>query len=357
MEISLYNEHYKSTYRKRVSKIIALIITILILLMMFLWMKYSVIKKRNIIEKHYDEIDWMRFTPKPIVVEKKASSASNKEKSPESAKAKSVQRIRVDNLLDQLNLSSLNLETKSLQKTGKSRKTSMNKKIKVEISSSSFESDFNLSFDENSPLISSSITRNNRKKSGNVEINALSGTDAGSGLASLGEEIGADLKGPTSFGMGGGGNGISVGLKDIGAFGEDFEDFSGLYRPLVEWMKLHPAKLPPVVNKFMSFQPGDLTSWVNFNIQDRIFEMFLLCVEATYEVRIVLVEKDFVTYLIDQGFKKKSNYLRVGKIVRLENGEILKFGTNLMPANNKHTVEFYQIFLSWWEEVKNEVES
>jgi hypothetical protein len=84
--------------------------------------------------------------------------------------------------------------------------------------------------------------------------------------------------------------------------------------------------------------------------------MFLLCIEASYEVRIVLVDGPEVTYLIDQGFRKRSNFLRAGSIDRLPDNEILKFGTNLRPAESERAATFYQVFLSWWEQVKHEVE-
>jgi hypothetical protein len=106
----------------------------------------------------------------------------------------------------------------------------------------------------------------------------------------------------------------------------------------------------------MGFQPGNLTSQVTFSIDNRRFEMFLLCVEATYEVRICLVEGNEVTYLIDQGFKKQSNYLRLGSLAWLPTGEIHRFGSVLREASDQRTQDFYQIFLSWWETVKHEVE-
>jgi hypothetical protein len=213
----------------------------------------------------------------------------------------------------------------------------------------------NLTFDEESPLLPSFSGRGkNNQTRGAVGLVAGEGESLGKGLGAFKDDVGADLQGPQTFGRGGGT--VRIGLKRIEDFGESYDDLSSIYKPLVEWMKRNPAELPDVVKRFMRYQLGDLTSWVPFSVENRVFEMFLLCVESTYEVRIALIEQLDVTYLIDQGFRKKSNFLRVGAIERIENNEILKFGTNLRPPSDRRATDFYQIFLSWWEEVKHEVE-
>ncbi len=148
---------------------------------------------------------------------------------------------------------------------------------------------------------------------------------------------------------------VKIDLKGLNDFGNDYRNFTPIYRGLVEWARRHPADLPEVVDRFMGFQPGNLTSRAIFNIGGRRFEMLLVCAESTYEVRVVLIEGDVVTYLIDEGFKKQSNYLRLGALTRQTDGEITSFSSMLREASDRRTQEFYQIFLSWWDTVKDEV--
>jgi len=145
-----------------------------------------------------------------------------------------------------------------------------------------------------------------------------------------------------------------VRLKGLDDFG-DYRNFTPIYRTLVEWMRRHPATLSDVVNRFMGYQSGNLTASEKFVVSGRRFEIFLLCVEATYEIRVCMVEGSDITYLIDQGFKKQSNYLRTGALNREPNGNILLFGSVMREASDRRAQEFYQIFLSWWETVKHEV--
>jgi hypothetical protein len=70
---------------------------------------------------------------------------------------------------------------------------------------------------------------------------------------------------------------------------------------------------------------------------------------------VVLIDGNEVTYLIDEGFKKHSNYLRLGSLTRQTDGEIMRFGSMMREASDRRTQEFYQIFLSWWDTVKDEV--
>jgi hypothetical protein len=134
-------------------------------------------------------------------------------------------------------------------------------------------------------------------------------------------------------------------------------DVSAIYKALAEWMRGHSSELPIVVKEFGGYMPGVLTSKVEFYAGQRYFELYLLCFESSYEVRIILVEGENVTFLIDQGFKKQSDFLRSGFVSRnAETNEITGFGTELKPVGDKQTDEFYQIFMSWWESVKHEVE-
>lgn len=146
----------------------------------------------------------------------------------------------------------------------------------------------------------------------------------------------------------------TLALKD---FDRDKIEVSEIFKALIEWMKLHPVALPPVIKQFLEYRYGGLTSSVDFKINRRSFEMFLLCFEGNYEVRIALVEKNEVTYLIDQGFTKESQKLRAGTVSRLPgSSNIATLETQPLSIGHKKNKEFYDIFLSWWETVKHEVE-
>lgn len=121
-----------------------------------------------------------------------------------------------------------------------------------------------------------------------------------------------------------------------------------ILRKLSEWMKRNPTPLPDAAKKFMEYKSNDLTSRVEFEIDGRVFEIFLLCIENIYEIKICLIEGKQTTLLKDQGFTQTSHFLRTGTVHRTQN-EILAFGTEQKPASKRETQEFYQIFLSWWK--------
>lgn len=129
-------------------------------------------------------------------------------------------------------------------------------------------------------------------------------------------------------------------------------DISVIIDDLMEWMKKHPSQFIPVVKSFMMYEMGDLTSRVTFQHRDRHFEFYLLYKPNRREIRVCLVEGNQSTMLIDSGFKKQSNYLRTGAITRDINREIFAFSTSQLPANEEKTMEFYQVFLTWWDQVK-----
>ncbi|MDZ7332270.1 MAG: hypothetical protein ONB31_09860 [candidate division KSB1 bacterium] len=129
-------------------------------------------------------------------------------------------------------------------------------------------------------------------------------------------------------------------------------DISVIIDDLMEWMKRHPSQFIPVVRSFMMYETGDLTSRVTFQHRDRRFEFYLLYKPNRREIRICLVEGNQSTMLIDSGFKKQSNYLRTGSITRGTDREIFAFSTSQLPANEQKTMEFYQVFLTWWDQVK-----
>ena len=131
-------------------------------------------------------------------------------------------------------------------------------------------------------------------------------------------------------------------------------DISVIIDQLMLWMKKHPYEFNHVVKSFMMYEKNDLTSKVVFKYKDRVFELCLLYKEKIKEIRICLLEGEQSTMLIDSGFKKQSNYLRTGNISRIEDNTIFSFSTSQYPASEKKTSDFYQFFLSWWEQAKKE---
>lgn len=345
--------------RRNKQKLAASTLTAVVLLCLYLLMNGFAIPKRDLIAKRYDDINWMRFKPKPIrfdKVEETVPNEGNEREIEPISNQPAIERVELDIFLEQLDLGAIKLETRTLESPGNAASQAQPENLRIDLDATSIAGDLNLTFDEASPLLPSFRGRGkNTSAKGNVGVIAREGEAIAKGLGTFDDNVGADLQGPQAFGRSGGT--IRIGLKKLEEFGEGYDDFSAIYKPLIEWMKRHPAELPDVVKRFMSYHPGDLTSWVPFSVENRDFEMFLLCVEVTYEVHIALVEQLEVTYLIDQGFRKKSNLLRVGTIERLANDEILKFGTNLRPPGDKRAAQFYQIFLSWWEEARHEVEN
>jgi len=131
-------------------------------------------------------------------------------------------------------------------------------------------------------------------------------------------------------------------------------DISVIIDQLMLWMKKHPYQFNEVVKSFMMYEKNDLTSKVVFRNKDRVFELYLLYKEKIKEIRICLLESNQSTMLIDSGFKKQSNYLRTGNVSRFDDRKIFSFSTSQYPASEKKTSEFYQFFLSWWEQAKKE---
>lgn len=126
-----------------------------------------------------------------------------------------------------------------------------------------------------------------------------------------------------------------------------------IFVDLRNWMKNNSTDLPEVIKKFMGYDSLDLASKIQFRVEDRIFNMYLVCKESILEIRICLIEGNQATMLIDRGFKKKSHYLRIGNTNRV-NGKILSFGTTREAPSDEKTHEFYQIFISWWRSMGKE---
>ncbi len=146
-----------------------------------------------------------------------------------------------------------------------------------------------------------------------------------------------------------GGMSVEVGLRDLDDFGEDYENVD--LRLLIKWMRENPAELPPGVRRHVGYEPHHLSSVIYFEVGGRQYELYLMCVESRYEVHVVLVEEGETTYLVDRSFQQQSRSLRVGSVQRTE-GEIVSIQSRQQAAGSERADEFYQIFLSWWEETK-----
>ncbi len=335
-------------------KSIAALVTGIILLIAFLAMNIAAIPHRDLISEHYDQINWTRFIPRPSPpAPSEQPEARKREEAPRRATEPVIKRIDLKQLEDQLKLADLSLPSRNIEAPGRSQPKPQTSRVDLQSLDTQSFSDFNLSLDKNSPLISAPRTGRKGGSRSGLAVQSSDTEEAGLGDASFGDDVGADLKGAQAIG---GGDQGEIDLKALAEFDAGAENFSPIYQPLIEWMKRHPAVLPPVARRFMNHRPGHLTSRVQFQMDGRRFDMLLLCVEASYEVRIVLIENREVTYLIDEGFRKKSNFLRAGELDRLPDGSILKFSTNLRPAGSQRTRQFYRIFLSWWDSVKHEVE-
>jgi hypothetical protein len=168
----------------------------------------------------------------------------------------------------------------------------------------------------------------------------------------IGGDRGARLAGPR--GRDGDGAGVEVGLRDLDEFGEDYSTIN--YNALVEWMKENPADLPVPVRRLMRdgrWDPSFLTSRIPFYIDERQFDLLLMVIEERLEVHILLVENLDATYLIDYGLRGQSSYLRVGG-VGYQDQDIADVDSQMRNASRDQTEEFYAIFLSWFETIKEE---
>jgi len=149
---------------------------------------------------------------------------------------------------------------------------------------------------------------------------------------------------------------MNVPIKKASELGDDYANLSPIYKELIEWMKKNPAKLTSVIRRFMGYRNGDLTSKTRVTLSDRFFEIFLVCHEKQYEIRICIVESQRATLLIDKGFRRQSNYFRIGNVSRDKSHRIFSFGTSQESPSDARTDEFYRIFLTWWEQVNSNEE-
>ena len=143
---------------------------------------------------------------------------------------------------------------------------------------------------------------------------------------------------------------VEIKLRD--EVNEEDSDISELINELIIWMQDNPTSFSMVLKRFMNYEQGNLTSKVKFSVNNKVYDLYLLCKENIMEVRICLVHKEKSILLIDSGFKEKSNYLRKGDVRKNQSNQIVGFITRQENPSEEATKEFYQIFLSWWDTIK-----
>ena len=219
-------------------------------------------------------------------------------------------------------------------------------------------------FDALKGLDSPAMPQANRPGTGSqgaerLKIDLAEGSGAGSGTDGQGGSLlgGGDvLGGPKGRDLTAGGSSVEVGMRDLESFGENYAEVD--FKALVEWMRQNPRDLPVAVKQRMqrgNWDPSLLSSRVTFMIGDRSFDLLLMCKEELYEVHIMLVESVGVTYLIDRSFRQESNQLVTGTVRLGIDQDISVVSSRMRPASDQRNKEFYAIFLSWWDSVKDEI--
>ncbi|MEX2640091.1 MAG: hypothetical protein WD266_05370 [Balneolales bacterium] len=148
-----------------------------------------------------------------------------------------------------------------------------------------------------------------------------------------------------------------VGLRQLEATGQNQSSLDDILAGLLEWMRDNPAQLPRPVRRLMAegrWDPEFLTSRISITVEGKVYDILFMLKEELYEVHILLVENNQATYLIDRNFQKESNSLRVGEVQQYE-GDIATISSQMEAASDRKAKEFYQIFLTWWESVQQEV--
>ncbi len=342
-------------HRSNTDKLVASFVTTFFLIALYFFLRAAGLPEVKLKTETYDEINWTRFKPKPqkIVDEPKQATQPKSPKierpQPQPAPVAKVDLSSLKNSkLETLTGPRDHLQPNKISQPGPASK----QEVKIDLKNSSVLSGSQSLFGDSA----TKLRLPNQRASRGGQNNSTSLT--------VGTSTALNESGKTDYG---GGPHLSapagkkvqrgaapIAMKDLADFGDGYSDLSPIYHELIEWMKRNPAAFPAVVKRFMEHSPGDLTSIVPFQIGGRQFQMFLLCKEKLFEVRICLLEDSESTYLIDRGFKEKSSFLRVGGVNLDGRGNILSFETVREAASNSRTREFYQIFLSWWESVKSQ---
>ena len=342
------------TSQSNTDKIVAALVTTFFLCGMFVVLRMTSLPAVKQKTENYEEIDWAKFKPKPEkIVETPMPPEPIKTEKPKIIEAlpRSVPKPAVR----RVDLSTLqNMALEDIQKSQPLQRSAAKKEgaehSKIDLKKSSLSAGMNTLLGESSTKLDLPKSGRRGRKLSSTRITAGSGQSVGQNKGLAAASGGLSLGAPEAKDVGGGN--VDIRMIDMGDLGGDFSDLSPIYHELIAWMKRNPGRFPVVVKRFMEAVPGDLMATVNFYVDGRNFQMFLLCKEKLFEVRVCLLEEKELTYLIDRGLKENSSFLRIGSVNRAPTGKILSFGTVRKEASNSRTVGFYQVFFSWWESVK-----
>jgi hypothetical protein len=132
-------------------------------------------------------------------------------------------------------------------------------------------------------------------------------------------------------------------------------DLNRVFLELMEWLKSHQTDLSPVLKHYLRYRPGDLTADIKIDTAPVDYDLFILCNEHSQDIGILLVEQGSgdAIMLRDTGFRKKSFYLSKGRASRDEEFIVSSLTMLENSPTRAETSQFYNIFLSWWDNNKN----
>ncbi len=213
--------------------------------------------------------------------------------------------------------------------------------------------------------------------SGSVAVPTLKlpqGTGEGNGL-SVGPRLSASSGGRGSV-RGGGGyssgrSGPIAGQKAVNSkaekittknFGEaDMKrDLRQIFLELATWMQSNRYEFTPALKSYMRYKPGDVTSRVGIEVGPTVYDLFMLCNEASEDFGLLLVvagDSAQATCLRDTGFRQQSFFLSKGIAGRDEAREVNTISMMEERPTKQETDRFYDIFLSWWKMNKTGVQN
>lgn len=128
-----------------------------------------------------------------------------------------------------------------------------------------------------------------------------------------------------------------------------------LFQQLAKWMRQNPYEFTPALKSYMRFKPGDLTARVVIDAGTTLYEVFMLCNEASEDFGLLLAaagDSASATCLRDTGFRQQSFALSKGIVGRNETQEVFAMSMLEERPTRQETDRFYSIFLSWWEKNK-----
>ncbi len=131
-------------------------------------------------------------------------------------------------------------------------------------------------------------------------------------------------------------------------------DLNRVFLELIEWLKSNHSELSPVLKHYLRYRPGDLTANVSLTTAPVNYDLYILCNEFSQDIGILMVEEHSgnAIMLRDTGFRKKSFYLSKGRASRDEDRIVSSLTMLENSPTREETSQFYNIFLSWWDNNK-----